>query len=177
MQYQRYGASKQYIDNVEIICYGKNINVHKKLCICVLVWYHLYLNKPGGGRLTNKIQQVRYWKVLVTKTYMYVKPRKICHQFRKRKRRYVHLTPKIIAELKPRNLVHTYLIGKYYNKPIRHYHPDNSIPQKYVICTCMMMLDPAKVWFEIFEIPCFDLDEVAVRNEEYIDTNYTRVNC
>ena len=31
------------------------------------------------------------------------------------------------------------------------------------------MIDPATGWFEIFEIPTFDLDELTAGNDEYID--------
>ena len=33
----------------------------------------------------------------------------------------------------------------------------------------MTMIDPAKGWFEITKVPMFDLNEVTVGNDEYID--------
>ena len=33
----------------------------------------------------------------------------------------------------------------------------------------MMMIDPATGWFEIVDIPMFDLNEVMAGNDEYID--------
>ena len=39
----------------------------------------------------------------------------------------------------------------------------------------MMMVGPATGWFEIVEIPMFDLDEVTARNDEYIDRSSYRV--
>ena len=38
------------------------------------------------------------------------------------------------------------------------------------------MIDPATGWFEIFKIPTFDLEEVALDNDEYIDTSSARVS-
>ena len=37
------------------------------------------------------------------------------------------------------------------------------------------MIDPATGCFDIVEIPTFDLEEVALGNDEYIDKPYTRV--
>ena len=41
--------------------------------------------------------------------------------------------------------------------------------------TCMTMIDPVTGWFEIFEIPTFDLDEVTSGNDEYMDKSSDRV--
>ena len=40
----------------------------------------------------------------------------------------------------------------------------------------MMMIDPATGWFEIAEIPKFDLNEVMAGNDEYIDKSSARVS-
>ena len=40
--------------------------------------------------------------------------------------------------------------------------------------TCMAMIDPATGWFEIFEVRTFDLDELTVGNDEYIDNSSAR---
>ena len=34
-----------------------------------------------------------------------------------------------------------------------------------------MMIDPATDWFEIVKIPTFDLEEVTIVNDEYIDNH------
>ena len=39
----------------------------------------------------------------------------------------------------------------------------------------MTMIDPATGWFEIVEIPTFDLEEVKIVNDEYIYKSSTRV--
>ena len=40
----------------------------------------------------------------------------------------------------------------------------------------MTMIEPAKVWFVIVEIPTFDLDEVTAGNDEYMDKSSARVS-
>ena len=39
-----------------------------------------------------------------------------------------------------------------------------------------MVIDPATGWFDIVEIPTFDLEEVTIGNYEYIDKSSTRVS-
>ena len=38
-----------------------------------------------------------------------------------------------------------------------------------------MMIDPATGWFEIVKIPTFDLNEVVLGKDEYIDKSSSRV--
>ena len=38
------------------------------------------------------------------------------------------------------------------------------------------MIDPIKGWFGIVEIPTFDLDEVMLGNDGYIDQSSSRVS-
>ena len=73
MQDQRYSYPKQSIENVKIICYDSKFYVPKILHRCVIYWYTFYILHPCGGRLSNTIQQVCYWKGLVTQADMYVK--------------------------------------------------------------------------------------------------------
>ena len=40
----------------------------------------------------------------------------------------------------------------------------------------MMMIDLATGWFGIVEIPTFDLKEVTIGNDEYIDKSSARVS-
>ena len=39
----------------------------------------------------------------------------------------------------------------------------------------MIMIDPETVWFEIIEMPTYDLDVVTGDNDEYIDKSSFRV--
>ena len=42
--------------------------------------------------------------------------------------------------------------------------------------TCITMIDPTTGWFDIVEIPTFDLDKVTAGNDEYIDKSSDRVS-
>ena len=70
--------SMQELDNIEIICYDSKIYVPQSLRRHVLDWYHFYLNHPGGSRLAKTIQEVCYWKGLVTQVDLLAKTCKIC---------------------------------------------------------------------------------------------------
>ena len=61
-------------------------------------------------------------------------------------------------------MVNVYLIGPY-SKSIREQHPGGAIIQKDDSLTCMTMIDPTTGWFEIVEIPTFDLHEVTSGND------------
>ena len=64
--------------------------------------------------------------------------------------------------------MHVYLVVPY-SKSIRKQHPGGTAIRKNASLTCMTMIDPDTGWFEIFEIPTFDLEEVTIGNDEYID--------
>ena len=85
------------------------------------------------------------------------------------------MPPNNIAELKTWDSVHVDLIVPYI-KSLRQQHPGGSVIQKNSILTCMMMIDPATGWFKIVEIPTFDLEDVTIGNDEYIDKSSARVS-
>ena len=87
----------------------------------------------------------------------------------------MYLSPKNFAELKPWDTVHVDLIGPY-SKSIRKYQPGGTVIRNNYSLTCMTMIYPATRWFDIFEIPMFDLEEVAIGNDEYIDKLSARVS-
>ena len=101
---------------------------------------------------------------LVTQAELFAKICKTCQQFKKRKTIYGHLPPKNIAELKPWDIVHVDLIGPY-SKTIIQQQPGNTVIRNNASLTCMTMIDPATGWFEIVEIPTFDLEEVTIFND------------
>ena len=143
--------------------------------ICVLDWYHFYLNHSCGSRIAKTIQEVCYWKYFVTQAELFAKTCKICKQLKKRKTLYGHLPPKNIAELKPWDLVHIELIGPY-SKSIRHQKPCGTVIRNNASLTFMPMIDPATSWSKIAEIPTFDLEEVVLDNDEYIYKLSARVS-
>ena len=95
-------------------------------------------------------------------------------QFKSRNNFYEQLPPNIIVAFKMCNLVHIYLIGLYV-KSIRQQKPGKAIIKKGVSLTCMKMIGPTTVWFKNFEVPCFDLNEVARRNSSHIEKSSTRL--
>ena len=71
--------------------------------------------------------------------------------------------------------MHVDLIGPY-SKSIRQQQPGGSVILKNSILTCLTMIDQDTGWFEIFEIPTFDLEEVTISNDDYMDKSFTRVS-
>ena len=147
----------------------------QSLCRHVLDWYHFYINHPGGSRHGKKIREVCYWKVLIAQAELFAKTWKMCQQFKKRNTLYGNMPPKNIAELKPWDTVHSCLIGPY-SKSIRQQKPGGSVIRNNSSLTCMMMIDSATGWFEIVNIPMFDIDDLTLVNYEYIDKSSTRVS-
>ena len=66
------------------------------------------------------------------------------------------------------------LIGPY-SKSKRKQDPGGAIIWDNASLTLMTMIDPATGWFEIVEIPMFDLDEVTACNDKYIYKSFARV--
>ena len=93
---------------------------------------------------------------------------KICEKFKKIKTIYGHLPPNNIAELKPWDTVYVDLIGPY-SRSIRQQQTGGAFIRKNASLTCITMIDPATGWFDVVEIPTFDLEEVALGNDEYMD--------
>ena len=172
---QESGYSMQELDDVEIICYDIKIYVTQSLRRRVIDWYHLYINHPGGSRLTKTIRGVCSWKGLGTQADLFAKICKTCQQFKNRKTMYGHLPPNNIAELKPWDTVHVDLIDLYRNSIIQQ-QPGGTVVRKNVSLTCMTIIDPATGWFEIVNIPMFDLEEGKIYHYECIDKSSARVS-
>ena len=75
------------------------------------------------------------------------------------------MPPNNIAEKNPWGLVNTYLVGPYANS-IRQHNPASAILHKESYLTCMKIINPMMAWFEIVEVPWFDLKNVADGNNE-----------
>ena len=72
-------------------------------------------------------------------------------------------------------MVHVDLIGLY-SKSIIQQQPGGAIIKNNVSLAGMIMIDPAMGWFEIFEVPLYDLHELMGFNDEYIDHSSARVS-
>ena len=122
---------------------------------CILYWYHLYINHPGGRGLGNTVWEIYFWKVLATQVEMSIKTCNKFQQFKKRKTIYGNLPPKIIESLKSWRLVYINLIGPY-SKSIIKEQSVGVVINKYVSLTHMTIIYPATGRFKIVKIPCFD---------------------
>lgn len=163
------------LDDIEFIMYRDRLYVPKTLRERTLGWFHHYLNHPGGDRLGNTIGQTCYWPGLMNEAKRHVKRCKICNEFKVKSRKYGHLPPKIVGELKPWDTVHIDLIGPY-SVTINQTQANGSIQKKDVQLTCMTMIDPATGWFEIAEVPSFDIEDVRRGNTQLIDKTSARIS-
>ena len=59
------------------------------------------------------------------------------------------------------------MIGPY-SKSIIKQQPVGAIIKNNVSLTCMTIINPAMVWFEIFKVTTYDLDEATEGNDDYI---------
>ena len=71
--------------------------------------------------------------------------------------------------------MHVDLIDPYSNS-IRQHQPGGTVICNNSSITYMTMIDPTTGWFEIVKIPTFDLNEVVIGNDEYMDKSSVRVN-
>ena len=169
------GYNKQVLDDVELIFYKNKIYVPQCLRRRTLDWYHFYLNHPGGDRLAKTLTEVCYWKGLAHQAKQHAKQCELCQTFKKRSKRYGKLPPKDIGLLKPWHTVHVDLIGPY-TKTVKQMQPGGTVTEVDLYLTCMTFIDPATGWFEITQVPYYDLDQVKVQNQEYIDKTSARIS-
>ena len=99
-----------------------------------------------------------------------------CQKFKRRATRYGHLPPMTnIARLQPWNTVHIDLIGPY-TKTVKQHQPGNTVKEVDLHLTCMTFIDPSTGWFEIAQVPYFDMDNVKIGDTEYIDKTSARIS-
>ena len=95
---------------------------------------------------------------------MYANPCKIFQQFKKINTLYERLTHNNMEELKPWDAVNVDLIVTCRKSIIQHKMSSTTIKSD-VSLACMIMIYPAKSWFEISNVPIFDLDELMGIND------------
>ena len=139
-----------------------------------LNWYHHYLNHPGGDRLANTVKQICYWNGLSSQAKKLVKTCKICQQY-KRKRKYGHVPAKTIEDLVPWRTMHTDLIGPY-SITAKQTQPGGEIKEVELQLTAMTMVEPATGWFEIVEVPYYNIEDVVNDKDNYIDKSSARIS-
>ena len=169
------GFYRTAFDDVNLIMYQDRIYIPHSLRDRVLDWFHHYLNHPGGDRLGNTIGRCCYWRGLMNDAKKHVKRCKTCNVFKPNHKKYGKMPPKIMEELKPWDTVHVDLIGPY-SVLMKQQLPDGRTRQKEVKLTCMTMIDPATGWFEIAEVPSFDIEDVKKGNTQVIDKTSARIS-
>ena len=167
--------TQQELEDIKLIFYNNKIYVPQSLRRRTLNWYHFYLNHPGGERLAATLKQVCNWKGITNQSRQLARVCEICQKFKRRTTRYGHLPPKIIAELKPWDTVHIDLIGPY-SVYVKQHKPGGTIDDVDLHLTCMTFIDPATGWFEICEVPYFDIEEVKIGNKKYISKTSARIS-
>lgn len=113
---------------------------------------------------------------MTSATATYCKKCNKCQKHKKRSRKYGHLPSKIIGDLIPWYTVHTDLIRPSYTLTVKQYQPDGTIITKELSLTCMTLLDLATGWFEIIQVPRFNIDDVNNGNREVIDKTSARTS-
>ena len=169
------GYKTKRFDDVELVFYDDRIYVPSSLRRRALEWYHHYLNHPGGDRLANTLLQVCYWKGLTSQAKKFAKHCKICQRFKRKNKRYGKLPPKEIEQMTPWHTVHIDLIGPYTIKTKQH-APGGEINDVELKLTCMTFIDPATGWFEIAQVPTFNVEDVKDNNVEYISKTSARIS-
>ena len=162
------------IDNIKLITYKDRIYVPMSLRADTLNWYHYYLNHPGGDRLANTLLQVCYWKGLTNQAKEFVKKCTICQKHKKR-RKYGHLPPKSVKDLTPWETVHIDLVGPY-TLTAKQSVPGGTTIEKDLHLTCMTMIDPVTGWFEIVEVPYYNIDDIKSKGQQSIDKTSARIS-
>jgi len=148
------------LDGVKLVMYQNRIYVPPALQQKTLDWYHHFLCHPGGQRLANTIASVCYWKGLTYQAGQVARKCPICQKCKVRNHRYGYLPPKEIDNLTPWDTVHIDLKGPYHITALQNK------PGLKTECTdfhllLMTMVDPATGWFEVAQVPIFDLSLIS----------------
>ena len=163
------------IEGFNLITHKGKMYVPQSLRGRTLGWYHHYLCHPGGDRLSNTLSTVCYWKGLTSQAKSFCKKCDKCQRLKKRKIKYGHLPPKNIGELKPWDTVHVDLIGPY-TVDVQQEQPGLEVKEVELKLTCMTFLDPSTGWFEITEVPYFNIEDVKMKNKAAIDKSSARIS-
>ena len=87
----------------------------------MIYWYHFYLKHLGVSGLSKKFKEYVFGKALSRNQNCIISRARYVKIFKNRKTLHGHLPPKIIAELRPWDLVHVDLIGPYSKSIIQHH--------------------------------------------------------
>ena len=71
--------------------------------------------------------------------------------------------------------MHTDLIGPY-SITAKQTQPGGKVKEVELQLTAMTMVDPAMGWFEIIEVPYYNIEDVINNKDNYIDKSLTRIS-
>ena len=170
------GFAMTEIDEFVLLTYQGRIYVPQPLRGRTLSWYHHYLSHPGGDRLANTLSSVCYWKGMTSQAKGFCKKCGSCQKYKKRRVKYGKMPPKTIKDqLEPWHTVHVDLIGPY-NKKVKQQQADGTVQVVELQLTCMTFIDPATGWFEMAEVPYYDIDDIKKGNKQAIDKTSARIS-
>ena len=134
---------KKTVEQVKVITYKNRVYVPQQLRTRLIKWYHHYLCHPGEARMHKTMASTLYWEKMEDDIRQYVKQCKTCQRFKKQKKKYGKLPPKIV-DLTSWDTVCIDLVGPY---TVTDQKGNDRV------LNAMTFVDPATGWFEIAEIP------------------------
>ncbi len=135
------------IEDTKVLCKNDKLIIPASLRHRAVSWYRHYLHHPGHLRLEEIMRYVMYWKGMRTTIRRYVKTCRSCQVNKRNSQKYGHLPPKLVITT-PWKALYIDLIGPYTLK-----RQDGSS----IDFMCLTMINPARSWFEIVELPTVDL--------------------
>ncbi len=170
------GYQLSTFEGIELVTYDNKIYVPKELRKRAMEWYHFFLCHPGADRLYNTMKEVCYWKGMAAQITRFNTTCDVCQKLKSRKRKYGHLPPKNVGELKPWKTVHVDLIGPY-SLTAKELQPDGSSIRKEFSLTCMTFIDPVTGWFEIAQVPNYIIEDLKSKTlTESVDKTSARIS-
>ena len=90
------GLEIKLIQITTCVCKDGRLAISKPLKVCIVKWYHLYLQHPGHTCLEEMMNAAMYWKGMRTTIRSLTKSCKSCQINKRRSQKYGHLPPKTI---------------------------------------------------------------------------------
>jgi hypothetical protein len=137
------GLETKLIENTTCACKDGWLVIPKPLEVCVVKWYHHYLQHPGHTRLEETMNSGMYWKGMCTTIRSLTKSCKSCQGNKRWSQKYGHRPPKTVYTI-PWEYLFVDLIGPYTLKGKDNLQID---------FMALTMINPTSSWFKIAELP------------------------
>jgi hypothetical protein len=106
------GLDIKLIENTSCVCKDGWLVIPKPLQVCVVKWYHHYLQHPGQTCLEEMMNAAMYWKGMRTTIWSLTKPCRSCWTNKTQSHKYGHFPPKTFIS-NPWECLCVNLIGLY----------------------------------------------------------------